>query len=81
MASPQQLPSTANATIGAQLERDRLVGRVHRLERVIEALRVRAEDHVLRGGEVPSPLTCSLDDFHRELTAVRHLLHQMQPGH
>jgi hypothetical protein len=63
------------ASIGARLERDRLEGRARRLERVVDVLRARAQDHAARGSRVPLGLASSLDDFQRELGMVRRLLH------
>ena len=68
------------ATLGAELERDRLQGRAHRLERVVAALHARARDHAVRSGRVPRPLAASLQDFQRELTDVRRLLSEGEPA-
>ena len=78
MARPTNTSARSAPSIGSQLERDRLEGRVRRLERVVDALHARAQDHASRGSRVPPALASSLDDFQRELTAVRHLLHRIE---
>jgi hypothetical protein len=64
-------------TLGAHLERERLVERAARLDRVVTALRARARAYDAEGGEgaaVPRPLRRSLGDFESELDAVRRRL-------
>lgn len=59
-------------SLGAHLERDRLEERAARLDRVVTALRARARSY--EDVAVPRPLRGSLQDFQRELDAVREQL-------
>jgi hypothetical protein len=67
-------------TLGAHLERERLVERAARLDRVVTALRARARayddegDGGVDADAVPRPLRRSLHDFQSELDAVRRRL-------
>jgi hypothetical protein len=61
--------SAVPATLGADLERDRLRVRAARLDRVVVALRARGRAYA--DGAVPPPLLHSLADFEHELAAVR----------
>jgi hypothetical protein len=61
--------SAAPATLGADLERDRLLARAARLDRVVVALRARVRAY--DDGAVPPPLRRSLADFEHELALVR----------
>jgi hypothetical protein len=60
-------------TLGAHLERERLVERAARLDRVVTALRARARAYDADDA-VPHPLRRSLRDFQSELDAVRRRL-------
>ena len=62
-------------TVGAQLERDRLQHRATRLHAVIAALRRRADEERAEGARRAPGLAIALDDFERELDAVRSQLH------
>jgi hypothetical protein len=66
-AAPQR--RGGGPTVGARLERDRLTDRATRLDRVISALRARAEAYETRG--VPRPLSLSLADFEDELASIQ----------
>jgi hypothetical protein len=57
-------------TLGAELERVRLAHRARRIERVLVSLRARRAEHA-RAGAVPPALGQAIDDFSRELVALR----------
>ena len=57
----------ADATLGSQLERDRLQRRAVRVRQVIAALRERA---AAREGDTPRPLRIAIEDFGRELATL-----------
>jgi hypothetical protein len=53
------------------LERDRLAHRARRIELVLQALRVRAEERTRRGEPVPPALTQSIAGFEDDLRSTR----------
>jgi hypothetical protein len=63
------VPARGTGTLAARLERDRLEVRAAQLDRVVGALRARAR--AFDDTAVPAPLSTSLTDLQRELTAVR----------
>jgi hypothetical protein len=68
-----------SATIGVQLERQRLEHRAHRIEHVLRALRERSVHRRTPSGGVPRPLTEAIAGFDVELRRVRRRLEAM-PG-
>jgi hypothetical protein len=76
--TPPDQPSTS-WTLRRSLERQRLVARVRRLERVVAALQLRADAHP-SGRDVPAPLRLALRDFRRELADVRRQLAGIETG-
>jgi hypothetical protein len=70
MLSPT--PTAPIRTLGQQLDLVRLAHRAHRLERVLVALRARADDY--SAAAIPPALRRAIRDFDRELMSVRELL-------
>jgi hypothetical protein len=68
---------TESLTLGTLLERDRLLHRAQRIERVIAALRDRAVYRHEVTGVTPVPLHLAMADFHQELTVLRRRLAQL----
>jgi hypothetical protein len=68
---------TDSQTLGALLERDRLLHRAQRIERVIAALRDRAVYRHEVTGTTPLPLHAAMADFHRELAVLKRRLAQL----
>ena len=66
---PNDVP--AAASLGNQLERDRLEQRVARVRLVIGALRERAD---ARHGDTPPPLQAAIEGFGRELADLERQL-------
>jgi hypothetical protein len=64
-------------TLGARLERDRLLHRAQRIERAMDALRDRAVYRHEITGTTPPPLRSAMADFNRELVRLRRRLTQL----
>jgi hypothetical protein len=58
-------------TLARRLERDRVLHRTARIERVVRELRRRAEDRRRLSGSVPAPLGLAIKDFENELRGLR----------
>ena len=59
------------------IERDRLLDRARRIERVLEALRERALYRDTVDGRTPAPLTTVISDFGVELGRLRRRLSEL----
>jgi hypothetical protein len=71
--APAHPASSPAPTVGAALEHVRLVHRERRLERMLDALHVRARARAI-SGPVPAGLSESIGEFSRELDQVRERL-------
>jgi hypothetical protein len=64
-------------SLGSRLERDRLLHRAQRIERVIDALRDRAVYRHEITGSTPPPLRSAMADFNHELVRLKRRLTQL----
>jgi hypothetical protein len=68
---------TDSPTLGSRLERDRLLHRAQRIERVIAALRERSVYRHELTGTTPPPLGSAMADFNGELVRLKRRLSQL----
>jgi hypothetical protein len=64
-------------TIGSRLERDRLLDRAQRIQRVLAALEDRAVYRDAVDGRVPAPLQAAIADFRIELRRLKQRLAEL----
>jgi hypothetical protein len=70
-------PRVTQQTLASRLERDRLLHRAHRIERVLAALQDRAVYRHAVVGTTPAPLQSAIADVRIELGRLRRRLSEL----